>query len=63
MKGLAALVLDTEVGFVRMGRAQELAAALGAQCLTLEELTKDSLTLTIRSRLHGPSHRRPGQTL
>src|SRR5205823_1355675 len=41
-KGLAALVLDTEVGFVRMGRAQELAAALGAQCLTLEELTTDT---------------------
>ena len=62
VKGLAALVLDTEVGFVRMGRAQELAAALGAQCLTLEELTKDSLTLTIRSRLHSTSHRRSGSS-
>jgi len=60
-KGLAALVLDTEVGFVRMGRAQELAAALGAQCLNLEELTADTLTLTIRSRLQGTSQRRPGQ--
>lgn len=62
-RGYAALVLDTEVGFVRMGRAQELAAALGAQCLTLEELTTDTLTLTIRSRVHGASHRRPGQYL
>lgn len=58
-KGVASLVLDTEVGFVRMGRAQELAAVLGAPCLTLEELTTDTLTLTIRSRLHGTSQRRP----
>jgi magnesium chelatase subunit D len=62
-KGFAALVLDTEVGFVRMGRAQELAAALGAQCLTLDEFSADSLTLTIRSRLHATSQRRPGQYL
>jgi magnesium chelatase subunit D len=61
-KGWAALVLDTEAGFVRLGRAQELAATLGAQCLTLEELTTDILTLTIRSRLHGTSQRRSGQT-
>ena len=61
-QGLAALVLDTEVGFVRLGRAQELAATLGAQCLTLEELTTDTLTLTIRSRLHGTGQRRPGQS-
>jgi magnesium chelatase subunit D len=62
-RGLAALVLDTEVGFVRMGRAQELAAALGAKCLTLEDLTSDSLTVTIRSRLQATSLRRPGQTI
>jgi magnesium chelatase subunit D len=46
-----------------MGRAQELAAALGAQCLTLDEFSADSLTLTIRSRLHATSQRRPGQYL
>jgi magnesium chelatase subunit D len=62
-KGFSALVVDTEVGFVRMGRAQELAAALGAQCLTLEKLTTDTLTLTIRSRLHATSQRRPGQPI
>lgn len=50
-KGFAALVLDTEVGFVRMGRAQELAAALGTQCLALDEFSAETLTLTIRSRL------------
>jgi magnesium chelatase subunit D len=60
-RGFAALVLDTEVGFVRMGRARELAAALDAQCLALEELSTDSLTLTIRSRLHATSQRRPGR--
>jgi len=49
--GFAALVLDTEVGFVRMRRAQELATALDAQCLTLEEFSAETLTLTIRSRL------------
>jgi magnesium chelatase subunit D len=56
-KGFAALVLDTEVGFVRMGRAQELATALGAQCLTLEEFSAESLTVTIRSRLQMRSTR------
>ena len=56
-KGIAALVLDTEVGFVRMGRAQALANALGAQCLTLEEFSAESLTLTIRSRLQVRSAR------
>jgi magnesium chelatase subunit D len=49
-KGVAALVLDTEVGFVRMGRAQELANSLGAQCLSLEEFNAESLSLTIRGK-------------
>lgn len=60
-KGVAALVLDTEAGFVRMGRARELAVALGAQCLALEEFSTDSLTLTVRSQLHATSQRRPGR--
>lgn len=47
-RGVPALVLDTEVGYVRMGRAQELAEALGARCLPLEELGEESLSLTIR---------------
>jgi magnesium chelatase subunit D len=49
-RGISALVLDTEVGFVRMGRAQELADALGAQCLSIEEFNAESLSLTIRSK-------------
>jgi magnesium chelatase subunit D len=59
-KGIAALVLDTEVGFVRMGRAGELAAALGAQCLSLEEFSAETLALTIRGHLQATSRRRTG---
>jgi magnesium chelatase subunit D len=47
-KGVPALVLDTETGYLRLGRARQLAQALGAECLTLEELSAESLTLTIR---------------
>jgi magnesium chelatase subunit D len=47
-RGIAALVLDTESGYVRLGRAAQLAQALGAECLTLEELSADHLALTIR---------------
>jgi len=47
-RGVPALVLDTESGYLRLGRARHLAEALGAECLTLEELSTESLTLTIR---------------
>jgi len=47
-KAIPALVLDTEVGFIKMGRAQELAEALGARSLSLEEFGAESLSLTIR---------------
>ncbi|AXA91068.1 putative cobaltochelatase [Massilia sp. YMA4] len=46
-----ALVIDTEQGYLRLGRAAQLAEALGADCLTLEELSADSLALTVRARL------------
>ena len=39
--GVPALVLDTESGFVRLGRVQELARALAAPCLPLENLFGD----------------------
>lgn len=48
--GVPALVLDTETGYLRLGRARQLAQAMGAECLTLEELSADNLTLTIRGR-------------
>ncbi|MFL9879667.1 putative cobaltochelatase [Herbaspirillum rhizosphaerae] len=50
-RGTPALVLDTETGYVRLGRAGQLAQALGAECMTLEELTADNLALTIRARM------------
>jgi magnesium chelatase subunit D len=62
-KGIAALVLDTEVGFVRMGRAEALAEALEAQCLSLEGFSAQTLSLTIRSRLHATSQRRTGRQI
>lgn len=46
-----ALVLDTESGYLRLGRAAQLAQTLGAECLTLEQLSADNLALTIRARL------------
>jgi magnesium chelatase subunit D len=48
--GLAALVLDTEDGFVRLGRAREIADALGAEHLSLDDLTAESLVLNVRQR-------------
>ena len=45
-----ALVLDTDVGIVRVGRSQELAAALQAEYLLLEDLTSESVLLQIHSR-------------
>ncbi|MDP3844341.1 MAG: putative cobaltochelatase [Oxalobacteraceae bacterium] len=47
-RAVPALVLDTETGYLRLGRAAQLAQALGAECLTLEELSAESLVLTIR---------------
>jgi magnesium chelatase subunit D len=48
-----ALVIDTESGYTRLGRAARLADRLGAECLTLEELSADNLALTVRARLAG----------
>ncbi len=47
-RGVPALVLDTETGYLRLGKARQLAQALGAEYLTLEELSAENLTLTIR---------------
>ncbi|MBC7704646.1 MAG: putative cobaltochelatase [Rhodoferax sp.] len=51
MRGVLALVLDTESGYLRLGRAGQLAQALGAECLTLEQLSAENLALTIHGRL------------
>ncbi|AXV79024.1 MULTISPECIES: putative cobaltochelatase [Ralstonia solanacearum species complex] len=50
-RGTPALVLDTEQDYVRLGRARELAQALQADCLPLDHLSGEQLTLTIRQRL------------
>lgn len=62
-KGVAALVLDTEMDFVRLGRARELAEALHAQCLSLEEFNAESLSLTIRSQLQSTGQNRTGRPI
>jgi len=46
-----ALVIDTETGYLKLGRATQLAQALGAQCLTLDQLSSENLVLTIRAQL------------
>ncbi len=51
-RGIASVVVDCEQGMIRLGMAHELAARLGAQCLTLDELTP--------AALHRSALRRPG---
>jgi magnesium chelatase subunit D len=48
--GVHALVLDTDAGFVRLGRVEELARALGTPCLPLEDLSAEALVLKIRQQ-------------
>jgi magnesium chelatase subunit D len=48
--GVVSLVLDTDAGFIRLGRAQELAQALGATCLPLEDLSAETFALQLRQR-------------
>jgi magnesium chelatase subunit D len=50
-RAVPALVIDTENGYLKLGRATQLAQALGAQCLTLDQLSADNLVLTIRAQL------------
>lgn len=47
-RGVPALVLDTETGYLRLGKARQLAQALSAECLMLEELSAENLALTVR---------------
>jgi magnesium chelatase subunit D len=48
--GATSFVVDTEEGYVRLGMAGELAGAMGARCLRLEELRADSLVELIERR-------------
>jgi magnesium chelatase subunit D len=47
--GVPALVLDTDTGFIKLGRVQELAQALQAPCLALEDLSAETLLLKLRA--------------
>lgn len=49
---IPSLVLDTETDYIRLGRAAELARVLGADCLSLDELSADSLIRTVLGRLN-----------
>lgn len=46
-----ALVLDTESGYIRYGKAKELASALGGEYLSLTELSANEITDTISERI------------
>jgi magnesium chelatase subunit D len=48
--GVPALVLDTEAGLVRLGRAGLLAQALAAPCLAVEDFSAETLVLKLRQR-------------
>ncbi len=48
--GAASFVVDTEEGHVRLGMAAEVAAAMGARCLRLEELRAESLVELVERR-------------
>jgi magnesium chelatase subunit D len=50
-KRVPALVLDADAGFVRVGRAAELAEALGAECLPLDGLSAETLILKVRQHV------------
>jgi len=48
--GAASFVVDTEEGYLRLGMAGELAMAMGARCLRLEELQAESLVELVERR-------------
>ncbi len=50
-QSVPALVLDTDADYLRLGRANALADALGADCISLDSLSADVLTETVSSRV------------
>ncbi len=58
LAGVAAIVVDCESGFVRLGLAARLAAQLGGSAVRLEELAAGSLTGVVRA--HAPAGRGSG---
>jgi len=58
LAGVAAIVVDCESGFVRLGLAARLAMQLGGSVVRLEELAAGSLTGVVRA--HAPAGRAAG---
>lgn len=50
-KEIATIVLDTEQGYLKLGRAGELASLLGGACITLDSLSADVLTNAVLDRM------------
>ncbi|WP_439555455.1 magnesium chelatase subunit D family protein [Dyadobacter sp.] len=48
---ITSLVLDTEKGYLRFGRAAELAQALGAECVALDDLSHEGIMASVTTRL------------
>jgi len=48
-EGVAAVVVDCETSYVRLGLAEQLAGHLGAPCVQLAQLRADSLADVVRS--------------
>jgi magnesium chelatase subunit D len=46
-ENVAALVLDTENQYIRFGKAKEMAEAIGAEYLSLNDLSSETITTTI----------------
>jgi magnesium chelatase subunit D len=55
--GVSSLVIDTESGYLKFGKASELAGVLNAECLKLDSLSVQSLTVKIGSKLKGAKRR------
>lgn len=51
-KQVPSLLLDTENDYIRLGKAKDMAEALGAHYLSLEELSAKSVTLSITDRIN-----------
>ena len=56
--GIHAVVVDCESGRVRLGLAADLAAAMGAAYLPLQQVAADALTATVREATFGGRERR-----
>ncbi|WP_400149178.1 VWA domain-containing protein [Candidatus Methanarcanum hacksteinii] len=49
--GIRMIIIDTETGYVRFGKATELSNAIGAQYMRLEELNAEHLSESIRTAM------------